>query len=91
MAAVADDIQTTYQCPMCKKLRMVRPKGYEVSAEKQTIKTKRGTELTIPKDVCSFCEQKIIKKHLMPSQEDIKKILETSHDEELDESLEDML
>ncbi len=84
----------TYVCPLCNKLRMVRPHDYEVSDEMREIRTPRGEKLIIPQDICVWCEKKIVDKHFKPKKADVKKVLKSLEEGDQidpDKSLEDML
>lgn len=90
----AQDVKITHQCPLCSKLRMVRPADYKVNLELTEINLPNGEKLSVPYDICDWCINRIIKKYFKPKKESINKIIEAmNHGESLPEnkSLEELL
>lgn len=50
-------------CPECGKQRMVLPMGQEPRRDKVSMETPSGRKVDIYPDVCSFCNQKYLKKY----------------------------
>lgn len=74
LEAQADSVSYTYQCPSCKKIRLIKPKDYIVSDELIDIDTPSGKR-TVHKDMCDYCINKTINKYFKPKKEDIKKVI----------------
>jgi hypothetical protein len=75
-------------------MRMVRPHDYEVSDEMREINTPNGDTISIPKDICVYCEARIVKKHFQTKKADVKKVLKSLDEQtpvDEDQSLEDLL
>ena len=91
----SDRPSVTHMCIHCNKFRMIRPADYEINYSLRDLETPRGETLSIPQDICRFCEEKIIRKYFKPTRSDAKKVLDAmaNNDTELDgdTSLEDLL
>lgn len=83
----------TFECPQCKKLRMVRLPTHVVSTETREYKSRDGSAVTLLIDVCDHCRAKNYRKYFEPSQADVRRIIKAIKEEKQIEgqSLEDLL
>lgn len=85
---LAAQVNSTYCCPKCSKLRLIRPKGYVVSDEIVEFEPIQGLKVSLHKDACDYCIVKVIKS-LRPSDKQLVNLLQ--HDIPGDKSLEECL
>ena len=74
---LAAQINSTHQCPKCKKLRLIRPKGYVISLDMVEVP---GLGISIPKDICDYCIFKI-GNSFKPKNADIEQLLNDGVDD----------
>lgn len=84
----------SFQCPQCKKPRMIRDLDHEVSLKEESHKTKDDKEVLLFVDICDPCKKRNFKKYFEPTKADVRRVLNAmKQDVELDESqsLEELL
>ena len=82
-----------FECPRCRKRRMMRPKGHVVNCEEKEFKLPGDVTVKHHTDVCQACFDRIVKEFYTPKDKDLKKILKDIHDPKAleDKSLEEIL
>lgn len=83
-----------FECPQCRKRRLIRPIDHVVSTETREYKGKDGQTITLLIDVCDNCRTRNFKRYFEPTKADVRRVIKSIQDEAKlpeNQSLEELL